>query len=412
MRTGIMQLPLHDGRAPRWLAERMKMLSYLIARAIVLEHGHREFLARLSDPLWFQAFGCVLGYDWHSSGITTVVTGVLKQALIEHGYDLGIMIAGGKGKAMSGQRMGDEIDETCTILKLGSRRRDEMLYASRMAAKVDNTLLQDGHSIYHHAFIIAEDGTWAVVQQGMDAHAGTARRYHWLSSRVRSFVDEPRSGIIGSDVITGGVLDMTARESEECRKVCVDLANDINTVSSVQLLYKQSTLDGWINGSSSSDSSNSSDHLVGDYNRIKYGNYDNCNYNCKGNSCTDGISTINAFSIYSMPEEIDWSLFKRIYDVHPSSYEQLIAIKGVGSSTVRALALIAELIYGVRASWKDPVRFTFAHGGKDGVPYPVDRKVYDESIKVLRDAIEGLDVVNSNTKMGMLKRLARFDESK
>lgn len=382
MRTGIMLLPLHDGKAPRWLAERMKRLSYLIAKAIVLEHGHGEFLARLSDPLWFQAFGCVLGYDWHSSGVTTVVTGVLKQALLEHGGDLGLLIAGGKGR--SSRLALDEISAICDAFSIGERRRDGMLYASRMAAKVDNMLLQDGHALYHHAFIVAEDGSWAVVQQGMDARAGTARRYHWLSTNIKSFVNEPRSGMIIGSSMLASVLDMTASESEECRRVCVDLANDANTLSSVQLLYRQSTLDGWLSsgyGCSSSGGSGSG-----------------------SSGSSKGIGS--NIDVYSMPRDIDWHVFKRIYDAHPRSYEELVAMRGVGAGTIRALALIAELVYGARASWRDPVRFTFAHGGKDGVPYPVDRRRYDESIRVLRDAIEGLDV-ESSVRMGMLKGLSK-----
>ncbi|MEM4145223.1 MAG: DUF763 domain-containing protein [Candidatus Nitrosocaldus sp.] len=365
MRTGMIQLPLHDGKAPRWLVERMKNLSYLITKAIVLEHGHGTLLERLSDPLWFQAFGCVLGYDWHSSGVTTVVTGVLKHALAEHAYDLGVMVAGGKGR--NALKASNEIVEICDAFGISSSKTNELLYASRMAAKVDNTLLQDGHELYHHAFIIAEDGRWAVVQQGMDVNARTARRYHWLNAK--GFVDEPRSGIIGSSILAN-VLDMTAKESEECRRVCVDIANDSNTVSSVQLLYKQSTLDTWL-----------------------------ANNN-------NNATTYRDVEVYAMPKHIDWSIFKRIYDVHPRNYEELIAVRGVGAGTVRALALIAELIYGARASWRDPVRFTFAHGGKDGVPYPVDRRTYDESIRVLKEAIEGLDV-DDRMRKDMLVRLAR-----
>lgn len=370
-----MQLPLHDGKAPRWLVERMKMLSYLIVKAIVLEHGYGTLLARLSDPLWFQAFGCVLGYDWHSSGVTTVVTGVLKQALAEHDHDLGLMVAGGKGK--SAFKACEELVTICDTFNIRSSKMDELLYASKMTAKVDSILLQDKHELYHHAMLVAEDGTWAVVQQGMDVNAKTARRYHWLNAK--RFVDEPRSGIIGSSVLDN-ILDMTAKESGECRKVCVDIANEKNVISSVQLLFKQSVLDTWID---------------------RYDDNKHCNSN---SNIGDGRGNAKAIEIYVMPEHIDWDVFKRIYDVHPSNYEELVAVKGVGASTIRALALVAELIYGARPSWRDPVKFTFAHGGKDGVPYPVDRRTYDESIKVLREAIEGLDV-DHRVRKDMLMRL-------
>ncbi len=349
-----MELPLHHGKAPAWLTERMKRLAYCISKIIIEEHGHREFLARLSDPLWFQAFGSVLGYDWHSSGVTTVVTGVLKQVLNQ---EMGMMVAGGKGR--KGNNTPYEIADICNRFGI-SNKIDEMVYASKIAAKVDNILLQDNHTLYHHAFIIAEDGSWAIIQQGMDLNSLTARRYHWLSTNLKDFINEPRNGIISSD-IRENVLDLSSKDSEECRKVSLDIANDYpsNTISSIYRL-RIDTLDRWIYG--------------------------------------------NCIEAYGMPKSLDWSIFKKIYDIHPSSYEELISIRGVGGATVRALALIAELIYGSKPSWKDPVRFTFAHGGKDGVPYPVDRKLYDKSINILKEAIEGSEI-DRDTRLNMLRRL-------
>ncbi len=353
IKKGIMQLPLHNGKAPYWLTKRMLKLSYCIARIIIEEYGSKEFLARLSDPLWFQAFGCVLGYDWHSSGITTVVTGVLKQAL----KDMPVMVAGGKGK--NARNTIHEIGEICDKFNINEHKRDAMIHASRIIAKVDNILLQDGYSLYHHTFIIDEHGSWIVIQQGMDTNARNARRYHWLSDNVKSFVNEPRSGIISS-MIKDNTLDLTSSRSEEARKVSLDIANDDpnNTISSIHKLMPN-TLDRWI---------------------------------------------YNGIEAYSMPRRLNWDIFKKIYDIHPRTYEELIAIRGVGANTIRALALIAELIYGAKASWKDPVKFTFAHGGKDNVPYPVDRKAYDESIRILKEAIEGADI-DSRAKLEALKRL-------
>lgn len=355
-KRGTIQLPLHGGKAPVWLTKRMKQLSYYISKIIIHEQGYNQFLAKLSDPLWFQAFGCMLGYDWHSSGLTTVVTGVLKEALNE---DLGVMIAGGKGK--KGRKAVYDIEKICTIFNISSKKRDHMIYASRLAAKVDNSFLQDNYSLYHHAFVITEEGSWIVIQQGTDLERKMARRYHWISSNVKEFVNEPRSGIISND-IRENVLDLTAKESEECRKTSVDIANSNpnNTISSIYRLMPN-TLDRWIYGTEA----------------------------------------------YAMPRRLNWKIFKEIYDIQPRNYEELIAIRRVGPATVRALALIAELIYGSKPSWRDPVKFTFAHGGKDNVPYPIDRKLYDKNIKILREAIESSDVERS-IKLDALRRLSNF----
>ncbi|MEM2855504.1 MAG: DUF763 domain-containing protein [Candidatus Nitrosocaldaceae archaeon] len=354
IKKGVMQLPLHDGKAPPWLTKRMKELARCISRIIIDEYGSQTILERLSDPLWFQAFGCVLGYDWHSSGVTTVVTGVLKQVMDEQ-----VMIAGGKGKKSRDTPY--EIEDICNKFNISESKKNEMIYASRITAKVDNVLLQDNYKLYHHAFVISEDGSWAVIQQGMDELSKTARRYHWLSTILKDFVNEPRSGIISSDV-RENVLDLTSCNSEECRKVCVDIANDNpnNTISSIYKL-RDDTLDRWLYGTEA----------------------------------------------YGMPRRLDWDIFKKIYDIHPRNYEELIAIKGVGSNTIRALALIAEIIYGSKVSWRDPVKFTFAHGGKDGIPYPVDRELYDKNISILKDAIEASEIDRKN-KLNAIRRLRVF----
>ncbi|MEM2351406.1 MAG: DUF763 domain-containing protein, partial [Thermoproteota archaeon] len=220
-RTGLAELPLHDGKAPQWLVKRMIGLAREISIIIVDEYGREEFLRRVSDPYWFQAFGCVLGYDWHSSGLTTVVTGVLKTAL--KNADLGIAVCGGKGK--TSKETLPEISTVGEVFNLSTSKVNGLQYASRMTAKVDNAAIQSGYQLYHHAFFIAEDGRWAVVQQGMNMNDRTARRYHWLSENVKSFVVEPHSAIVG-DVKRPFALDMTARESEECRKASVDIAKE------------------------------------------------------------------------------------------------------------------------------------------------------------------------------------------
>lgn len=345
----------------------MVKLSRAMSKVIIDEYGSAEFLRRLSDPLWFQAFGCVLGFDWHSSGVTTVVAGVLKQALKPDVH--GISIAGGKSKKSTSAKT--DITILAQNLGLSSAKTDTIVYASRMVAKVDSAAVQDGYSLYHHVILFDERGNWAVVQQGMNAENRMARRYHWLSESVRSFVLEPHAGII-SDSKNARTLDMTSETSKENQKVCIDLVRgDANNLkSSVYRLAGKETLDQWL-----------------------------------GNSSSRAIDT----SGYEMPRRLDWDLFKRIYDIQPRNYEELLSIPGVGSSTVRALSLIAELIYGSKASWDDPVKYSFAHGGKDGVPYPVARKVYDESIRYLYSAIEGAEIEREEHTVA-LKKLVQFSE--
>ena len=342
----------------------MIRLSHAMSRVIIDEYGQMEFLRRLSDPLWFQAFGCVLGFDWHSSGVTTVVSGVLKQALKPDIH--GISMAGGKGKKSTSAKT--DIPLLAESCGLSSAKIDSLLYASRMAAKVDSAAVQDGYSLYHHVVLFDKRGNWAVVQQGMNTEGRMARRYHWLSGDIPNFVREPHAGIIG-DRKNSSTLDMTAAQSQENQKVCVDLVkSDTNNMkSSVHRLAAKDTLDRWLGG-----------------NRVDA-------------------------SGFEMPRRLDWGLFKRIYEIQPSNYAELLSIHGVGGATIRALSLIAELIYGAKASWSDPVKYSFAHGGKDGVPYPVARKVYDESIRYLYGAIEGAEIEREE-RMDALKKLANFSE--
>jgi uncharacterized protein len=359
----FINLPLHKGHAPAYLIRRMIRLSNAISKAIINEYGQKEFLRRLSDPLWFQAFGCVLGFDWHSSGVTTVVAAVLKQVLKPDTH--GISMAGGKGKKSTAAK--GEIPLLAQNLGLSSAKIDSLLYASRIAAKVDSAAVQDGYSLYHHVIFFDEEGDWAVVQQGMNAENRMARRYHWLSGRVQGFVHEPHAGII-SEYKVNSALDMTAAKSQENQKICVDLAcgNIDNLKSSVYRLAAMGTLNKWL-----------------------------------------GAETMIDVSGYEMPRQLNWDLFKRIHDIQPGNYEELLSIQRVGRSTVRALSLIAELIYGAQASWNDPVKYSFAHGGKDGVPYPIARKVYDESICYLYGAIEGAEIQREE-RTNALKKLTIF----
>jgi hypothetical protein len=385
MAHATIKLPLHGGHAPPYLIDKMIKLSGAIAKVIVNEYDVHEFLRRISDPLWFQAFGCVLGFDWHSSGVTTVVTGVLKQSLTveEHG----ISIAGGKGKK-SGQTKNEIPILAEKHYNLSSSKIDSLLYASRMAAKVDNALVQDRYSLYHHVILFDKNGDWSVVQQGMDPKSMTARRYHWMSDFVKSFTCEPHVGII-SDYKNLRTLNMSSINSKENQKVSLELAtgNTENLKSSVKklilkknhLLEMNNTLDHWM---PRSNLSNTPGKLFEDFHSDEH---------------------------YQMPRKLDWNLFRKIYDIQPRNYEQLISIPGFGPAAVRALSLIGEIIFGTKASWQDPVKYNFAHGGKDGVPYPIARNTYDKSISYLSDAIEGAEIQRQE-RVYALKKLAAFSK--
>ena len=369
-RTGIARLPLHYGKAPRYLVVRMRKLAKEMVTIIVDEYGSDEFLRRISDPFWFQALGCVLGYDWHSSGVTTVLTGVLKQAvnIQEHG----IAVCGGKGRVSRQTPL--EIGNVGEKLGFASDNIEALRCASKMSAKVDNAAIQAGYQLYHHAFFIAEDGKWAVVQQGMCAQDRTARRYHWISDNVKSFVNEPHNAIVG-DVKREIVLDMTAKESEECRKASVDIVKEppkklAQMVMSVRPDFQKS-LSEWL--------PKTAHNTWKEY----------------------------PVEVLSMPRNINWKIMQEVYEFQPSNYEELLGFKGVGAATVRGLALVADLIYGEKPSWKDPVKYSFAYGGKDGVPFPVDREAMDNSIHILRQAIEKAKV-GEREKMHSLQRLNRL----
>ena len=366
-KTGVANLPLHPGKAPRWLFKRMVGLSKGIAEVIVYEYGTDEFLRRLSDPFWFQAFSCVLGYDWHSSGTTTVTCGAIKEAI--NPEDFGVVLCGGKGKASHHTLA--EIETSSEKYNLSTSVIEHLQYCSRMAAKVDNTAIQDGHTLYHHVFILSENKRWAVIQQGMNTETRYARRYHWLSEDVECFVCEPHNAIVGDDRHEN-VLDMTAKQSIATQHVSVDLVNDhpSHLQEDWAMLTRheaQKTLDHWV---------------------------------------SPGLKT-RSYPRLEMPRTINWQKMKEIYDVHPTNYEELLALKGVGPNTVRALALISDLIYGETPSWEDPVRFSFAVGGKDGVPYPVNRQAMDESIEMIRTGVEDAKI-GDKEKIQALQRLKDF----
>lgn len=368
-RTGFASLPLHHGNAPSWLTGRMQKLAKEIAAIMINEYGTDAFLARLSDPYWFQALGCVLGYDWHSSGVTTVVTGVLKTALSAEEH--GVVVCGGKGKTSRKTPM--DILESAVKFGFSEDQIQQLRYASKMAAKVDNSAIQAGYQLYHHAFFVTKDAKWAVVQQGMSTSDRTARRYHWLSDTTADFIVEPHAAIVG-DAKRPVALDMTAKTSEGNRKASVDLAKE-PTKKLMKLAQSvtpppqpnQTSLQNWL----------------------------------------PTIAHAQKVAVLEMPRNINWKALCEVYEMQPSNYEELLSIEGVGPATVRGLALIAELVYGEKPSWNDPVKYSFAYGGKDGVPYPVNRRAMDESINILREAVQAAKT-GDKEKTRALQSLRRF----
>ena len=345
MRRQTADSPLHTGRAPKWLFERMHRLAGPIVQLIVADRGPAEMLGRLADPMWFQAFGCVLGFDWHSSGLTTVTCGAVKEAYRRMGPDLGIHAAGGKGGVSRGTP--DEIARTAEARGLAG---EQLIYASRMSAKVDSAAVQDGYQIYTHHFFYSDANDWCVVQQGMNDANGYARRYHWLGGAMDSFVCEPHAGVASAPANGDQLLNMVAAEAEASRQrstevAVMDPARLLREISAEPSLFMPAH----------------HDVRREDINAKRLG-----------------------------------KVLRVIQEHPPADFEQLLGSAGVGPATVRSLALVSELIYGTplcrrditkRWSPSDPPTFSYAHGGKDGHPFPVDRQAYDESIGVLESAV-------------------------
>jgi hypothetical protein len=404
------QLPLHGGKAPPWLFRRMTKLAAAVTMAIVDEYGPNEMLQRLADPWWFQAFGCVLGFDWHSSGVTTVTCGALKEAYHDVGADLGIIVAGGKGG--TSRKTPQEIDAAAN--QYGISGGDKLVYASRMSAKVDSAALQDGFQVYHHSFFLTPAGQWCVVQQGMNEEQKAARRYHWLGESVDDFVCEPHAAI--QDVHGGEKGDGSLFQSwtgpdchaaqKDSRPLFLNMVAaeaEANRQASAVLVRERP------------------DWLMEEVKR-----------------CTEGPTLFAPARHRVLDIDVNRARLRKIviaaHEAHPRDFETLLGTAGVGPSTIRALALLAELIYQVPASRRDPAHepppttldrgtpdtaaahatertmrrwadYSYAHGGKDGTPFPVDRDTYDRSIDVLTQAVRKARL-GENERIDALRRLA------
>lgn len=361
-RSGSADLPLHNGRVPAWLANRMALLGAVICEAIVHHYGRDEFLKRLAHPFWFQSFGAVMGMDWHSSGITTSVIGALKRGLETKGSELGIYVCGGRGK--HSRQTPQELD------LLGMRTgfdADNLTRASRLVAKVDSAAVQDGFDLYLHGFFVTEDGKWTVVQQGMNDGKRQARRYHWHSETLSSFVDEPHAAIDGPE--QGDIINLTDRRAEASRKSQLDLFHDLGPDRIAEELAA-------ITGKTSDQLS--LPHLV-----------------------MPAHHDVRSSDVFI--RRLHGTLVAAA-ERGPVDFPELLLTPGVGARTVQSLAMVAEVVHGAPYRFRDPARFSLAHGGKDRHPFPVPLRVYDETINVIKGAITHAKLGNDET-LQALKRL-------
>ncbi|MYZ49640.1 DUF763 domain-containing protein [Propylenella binzhouense] len=365
-RSGSADLPLHGGRVPPWLAERMARLGAVIAEAIVVHYGRDEFLRRLSHPFWFQSFGAVMGMDWHSSGITTSVIGALKRGLAPRAGELGLHVCGGRGR--HSRKTPQELAALADRIGFDGAA---LARASRLVAKVDSAAVQDGFDLYLHGFIVADDGKWTVVQQGMNGDSRLARRYHWLSEDLRSFVEAPHAAIEGK--ACGAIVNLTDRRAAGSRRGQLALLRELGPDGIVR---EAAAIEG--GGVPAPPDAPFLPHLV-------------------------------------MPAHHDVRsgdvMIRRLHGAlaaaaerAPGDFADLLLVPGVGARTVRSLAMVAEVVHGTPCRFADPARFSLAHGGKDRHPYPVTTKVYDATVAVLKAAVAQAKLGNDE-RLGAIRRL-------
>ncbi|TGP20288.1 MULTISPECIES: DUF763 domain-containing protein [unclassified Mesorhizobium] len=370
-RSGSADLPLHGGRVPKWLGERMTRLGAVLCEAIIHHYGRDELLRRLAHPFWFQSFGAVMGMDWHSSGITTSVIGALKRGLNPMAAELGIHVCGGRGA--HSRKTPDE------LLAIGDRvglNGEALATASRLVAKVDSAAVQDGYDLYLHGFIVTDDGRWVVVQQGMNGDARQARRYHWLSEGLTSFVDQPHAAIEGERL--GEIVNLTDRRAEKARGSQIEL---LKTMSPEKILTELAVLEPQPERAKP-EMEHAAQPLLP--NLVMPAHHD-----------------VRESDI--VMRRLHGNIASAI-ESGPKDFPELLLVPGVGPRTVRALAMVSEVVHGVPYRFSDPARFSLAHGGKDRHPVPVPLKVYDETIAVLKSAV-GKAKLGRSEELEALRRL-------
>jgi hypothetical protein len=350
-RSGFADLPLHGGRVPAWLAERMTTLGTAIVESVLYHYGPSEFLSRVSDPFWFQALGSVMGMDWHSSGITTSVLGALKRGLNPRAHELGIYICGGRGRHSRSTP-----DELRAVAERRGLDGEALVRTSRLTARIDNNAIDDGFQIYLHGFIVSAAGEWAVVQQGMNEGSGMARRYHWHSAAVRDFTAEPHTAIVGEH--QGAILNLVDREARPAQTALLEIARS------------------------------SPEATLADVRRLVMPAHHDVR--------AQDVDLKRLGAVLAMA-----------YERQFSDFASLLLMENLGPRTLQSLALIAEVVHGAPARFSDPARFSFALGGKDRHPFPVPLKTYDESIAVLRRALDAAKL-GGPEKLEGFARLDRF----
>ncbi len=380
---GIATFGLDYGKCPGWLFEKMVRLGRQIVEVIIEEYGPDQFIKRIGDPVWFQSLGTVLAFDWNASGLTTILTASLKESLRGRENDLGIFICGGKGK--TSLKTPDEIKMHSEKSGISEENSRSLIYNSKMAAKVDSSLVQDNFQIYHHSFFFSRNGFWTVVQQGMNVENKSARRYHWHSAEVKDLVCEPHSGI-SSQQLRMPTLDLTSKKSTKNREVSTEMVqgNYKGLIKDIQILRKHSS-------------------KLSQMAKMKYQGKAINLLNLENKEFKYHPVINEDFSKSKYLEKI----LARVCYESPESYEKLLSLSGVGPKTIRALSLIGEIIYGAKPSYQDPARYSFAHGGKDATPYPVDKPTYDSTIKFF-DRIIRLTKTNYSEKNKMLEQLNNF----
>jgi hypothetical protein len=364
-RTGSADLPLHGGRVPAWLASRMAELGRLMVEALVLEYGRGEVLRRLANPFWFQSLGCVMGMDWHSSGITTSVLGALKRGLAPVANELGLYVCGGRGRHSR--------QTPAELQAIGERTGLDgtaLARTSRLVAKVDSAAVQDGFDLYLHGFIVAADGGWTVVQQGMNGDRGQARRYHWLWERAGTLVDEPHAAIEGAS--QGTILNLTDRRASDARQVDLELGRGDPLVVTEALARLQAA------PPPAPTLSPPPPHLT--------------------------MPPHHDVRLHNLDLRRLAGALRVVAERGPADFPELLLVPGFGARTLFALSLVAEVLHGAPSRFQDPARFSLAHGGKDGHPFPVPLGVYDQTLRVMRDAVSRARLGNED-RLGALRRL-------
>lgn len=363
--TGHADLPLHGGTVPKWLADRMMQMGSLIIESIITNFGKKEVLVRLSDPLWFQSLGAVMGMDWHSSGITTSVMYALKRGINKRAKDFGLCVCGGRGKYS--RRTPDELMFLANATGLDGTK---LINSSKLVAKVDSTAVQDGFQLYMHNFVLSNEGDWTVIQQGMNIESKTARRYHWSSENLKSFIEEPHTGITGEN--QGLILNLTAKDAKETRSHILDFSkeNPDKIIKEIQNVFKH-------------------EENINKINSIKN---DNILIAQNKTIASETRSIVMPHHHEVRAKDVNLkrlgAVLATAYESQPQNFEGLLLTPGLGPRTIQSLTLVSEVIYGTPSRFTDPARFSFAHGGKDGHPFPVPLKIYDDSIRILHESIE------------------------